>query len=101
MITDLESTADLQSSTDLESTAGMYLENTHAFKLSTDVASDTLSFVEKATEATGDYNPADTESFLSEDYADVTAAYSQELMTGAADKPSTSMGSKEPVSVLV
>ncbi|TEA41768.1 hypothetical protein DBR06_SOUSAS2410003 [Sousa chinensis] len=79
----------------------MYLENTHAFKLSADVESNTLSFVEKGTEATVDYNSIHTESFLSEDYADVTAAYSQELMTGAADKPSTSMGSKEYVSVLV
>lgn len=62
--------------------------------------SNTLSFVKDATEATVDYNSVHTESSLSEKNADITVAYSQELMT-TEDKASASEGSKESVSVLV
>lgn len=93
--------ADLESTADLESVADVYLENTHAFTLSNDVESNTLQLVEEATEATLNYNSIHTQSVLSEDYAGVTAAYSQELLTGAPDELSISTGGKESVSVLV
>lgn len=85
--------------TDLESTVDVYLENTHAFKLSTGMESNSLSFVEEATEARVDYHSGHSKSLKSEDYADVAAAYSLGLVTAAPDEPSSSMGSK--VSVLV
>ena len=61
--------------------------------------SNSLSFVEEATEARVDYHSGHSKSLKSEDYADVAAAYSLGLVTAAPDEPSSSMGSK--VSVLV
>lgn len=45
---DLDLTTDLEFTTDLELTTDRYLENTQAFKRSTDRESNTLNFVEEA-----------------------------------------------------
>lgn len=47
---DLEWTADLDFIGDAELTTNLYLENTQAFILTTDVKSNTCRFVEEATE---------------------------------------------------
>lgn len=89
----------LESTTDLDLTTHMYVENVQAVEFSADVESATSTFVEEVTKATADYNTVQIETFMSADFVDVTAVYSEELLIGTPDQPSTSMGSNEHILV--